>query len=178
MSLRPGRLNLNLEVYDSKQDCKNLMIIDKSYYIADVETPLLEITLPGYTTSLTFNFQPEKLNIYNSYNFRLSDYADTELLVNLPDGVYTFKYSICGVSKSYKQFEHLRTCQLECRADKAFASLVTNCLEFDERKLKILQKVDVLIRGAKASSNVCLMDRAVQAYQKAEELLDALECIS
>lgn len=159
---------------DPNSSCKNLVVSDHSYYLADPESPRVQIKLPGYTSwhTLTFNFSEN--NIYNSYSFNLSGSSS---LINLPDGLYTIKYGFCPYDDNSTTFYHIRQCQAWCKWEDFLKQSIDSCLEVSKESEKILNRIEFLLRGAEAFAKDCDPDTAVELHQKAVELLTRLECI-
>lgn len=166
------RLQLNVEVVETC-DCKTLSIMDTSYYPVTPEAPTLVIEVPGFK-QIQFPFEVGRVNIFNSYSLALSSKNTISSLLDLPDGLYTFTYSVCPNDQLYVVKYHLRTCKLEYKFAQNFAKTVNVC-EVDSKFMRELQKIEVLIEGAKANAKICNTDKAVELYKKAKELLDRLD---
>jgi hypothetical protein len=165
------RLQLNVEVIENC-DCKTLSILDTSYYPVTPESPTLVIEVPGFK-EIQFPFQVGQVNIFNSYSLALSSSNTISSLLDLPDGLYTLTYSVCPNDELYTVKNHLRTCKLEYKFAQEFAKTVNVC-DIDSKFMKELQRIEVLIEGAKANAKVCNPEKAVELYKKAKELLDRL----
>src|SRR3954463_4543906 len=85
---------IDFEILDI-DNLKNIVFVDLSKYYQAPEGPLLEILLPGSMQYLMAQIQPNKINILDSNTIGLSNIFETNCAVDLPDGVYTFKYKIC-----------------------------------------------------------------------------------
>ena len=166
------KLQLNVEVIENC-DCKTLAILDTSYYPVTPEFPTLVIEMPGFSP-VQFPFQTGQVNIFNSYSLGLSGINTVPDLIDLPDGLYMLTYSICPNDQQYVTKHYLRTCQIEYKFAQEFAKTVNFC-DIDSKFMSDLQRIEVLIEGAKANAKVCNPTKAVELYRKANELLDRLD---
>jgi len=153
--------------------CYNLVIEDYSYYLDTPEKPQVQITPPGFTTPIIFQFNASKKNIFTSYSFGLSTTTELSLL---PDGLYTIVYSICPHGELYEKFYHVRTCRIRCAWDKQFLKIFNNCFEPDEKTLTKLKHIDALIIGSEIAAKDCDPDKAMLMLRKANELLTQFDC--
>jgi hypothetical protein len=90
-----SKTNLSLLFFDSP-DLKVIYTQDVSWYNPDVavETPLLEICPPNYSTVYTVVYPVSKLIVINSNSFNWSNSNNYDELTTLPDGLWTFTQSI------------------------------------------------------------------------------------
>lgn len=170
-----GQLNLDIRVEDCTS-CKNLVIRDDSYYLDTPESPRLQITLPGYTSSMSFEFNNSQINIYNSYSLGVSSSADTDTLIDLPDGLYTLVYMICPYDQLYTTVYHIRQCQAWCDFDTYLKYLFDSCLDLDDKLKTKLEHVEWLLKGATAFADDCDTEKALKLHRKALELLTDIKC--
>ncbi len=151
-----------------------LGIADASTYPDDppnVSSPTIEIDIPGIG-SVSLPFTVQDFNIFSSSTLGLTPTGDP--LINLPDGVYQFKYSIAPAYLNFVNKTMIRTILLEERYDSAFMSL--DMMECD-RAIKTQQKVDLMsiqffIQGAISAANKCAVDEANKLYQQANRMLN------
>ena len=115
---------LNFNIIDT-HDMKTLGVIDTSWYNPDIiiETPTIEITPPGYKYSASPFFMHKALNVYNSNGFGITKASCEEELIDLPDGLWKIKYSICPNDKLFVEKFFLRTDRIQCRYTQAFLNL-------------------------------------------------------
>ena len=110
MSLGIEQNILDFDIYDSDMNPKTFIIFDKSYYMDKYpENPIIDVTPPGFTKSVSIPFIPREYNIINTGNLKLAcgDISD------LPDGVYVFRLSLCPNETLYVCKTYLRTTLLE-----------------------------------------------------------------
>lgn len=169
---------LNFDIIDT-HDFKTLGIVDTSWYNPDikVETATIEIIPPGYTYAASPFFMVKALNIYNSNGLGITKASCEEELLELPDGIYRIKYSICPNDKLYVERFFLKTDKLKCRYGAAFLNLDLNWMESKEWKNKWnkLKEIEFYIDGAIAASNDQNAKLATELYNKASKQLDKYE---
>jgi len=165
------KLQLNVEPLETC-DCKTLAILDTSYYPVTPTNPTLVIEVPGFVP-VQFNFVAGQVNTYNSYSLDLSTINTVDSLIDLPDGLYMLTYSVSPNDQLFETKHYLRTCQIEYKFAQEFARTVNFC-DIDSRFMRDLQRIEVLIEGAKANAKVCNPQKAVDLYKKANELLQRL----
>lgn len=171
--MKIGELNLDIKVSNCSS-CENLVIEDHSYYLTTPERPSIQIQLPGFNTTWTFDFTPEKTNIFNSYSFGVSP---TSCLSELPDGLYTIKYMICPYDQLYQTVYYVRQCKAQCQWDTLLKKSFDSCYDLSPDVNMLLNKIEYLLKGAEIFANDCEPDKAIEIHQKAVELLNRLECI-
>lgn len=166
---------LSFDIIDT-HDFKTLGIVDTSWYNPDItiESPTLEILPPGYTYAVSPYFMPRSLNVFNSNGVGITKATCEEELVDLPDGIWKIKYSICPNDKLFIEKFFLKTDKLECRYAQAFLNLDFNLNSDDSLKKKKLQDVELFITGAIAAANNQDPKLASDLYTKADRLLDSL----
>ncbi len=171
-----GNLNLAIRV-DDNSSCKNLTIIDESYYLDTPERPRLMITLPGYSSALTFDgFNASQINIYNSYSLGLSNSAATDCLIDIPDGLYQIVYMICPYDELYQPIYHIRQCKAWCDWNTAVMTMFDSCLDFNDDLKNRLERVEWLLKGATAFAQDCDPTKAIALHKKAVELITDIKC--
>jgi hypothetical protein len=165
---------LNFDIIDT-HDFKTLGIIDTSWYNPDItiETPTIEILPPGYTYAVSPFFMVKGLNIYNSNGVGITKASCEEELIDLPDGLWKIKYSICPNDKLFIEKFFLKTDRLMCRYTQAFLNLdLSNCdTPVQKQKKEKLDEIEFYITGAIAASNDQNAKLAHDLYQKANKLL-------
>lgn len=166
---------LSFDVIDT-HDFKTLGIVDTSWYNPDitVETATIEILPPGYSIASSPFFMIKALNIYNSNGLGITKASCEEELIDLPDGLWKIKYSICPNDKLFIERFFLKTDRIQCKYAYAFLNLdLENISEESEKmKRKDLQKIDYYITGAIAAANNKNAKLASDLYKKADNLLN------
>lgn len=136
-------------------DCKILRLADNSLYnpALAVTNAILEITPPGYDCPIIFNVEKYFNTAFNSSSLKLIPSLETSQLTNLPDGVYTIKYSIKPNNSLFVEYDLLRTCQATysyinelCKLFEARCTLSTKSFEL---KLSRLRWIKELLEASK-----------------------------
>jgi len=165
-------LKLDLVVLDT-HSLKSLAIMDTSVYPVNFNkvNPSLEITVPGFN-SVTLEFTPSSLQLYKSTNLGIAcEWCDE---VDLPDGIWKFKYTLYPATTYFIERNFVRVDRLQEKFDEAFMSLdITEC----DEKVKASDKaylsiIEDYIQGAIAAGNKCMHKRFHTYYGKASEMLN------
>lgn len=168
---------LDLGIVDT-HNFKTLGVLDISTYnpMITVEEAKIEITPPGFKLPAEPFFMIRSLNVFNSNNVGLTKATCEEELVDLPDGLWKIKYSICPNDKLYIEKVFLKTDKLECKFAQAFLKLDLSDCDQDNGKCEFekLQDVEIYIQGAIASANIKDFKSASTLYKKANTMLDEL----
>jgi len=166
---------LNFDIIDT-HDFNTIGILDTSWYNPDikVETPTIEILAPGYTISASPFFMAGALNVYNSNGIGITKASCEEDLVQLPDGIWKVRYSICPNDKLFIEKFFLKTDIIRCRYTKAFLNLDLNTCDtpYNVEKKRKLDEIEFYINGAIAAANDKDSKLAIDLYNKANKLLD------
>jgi len=163
-------------------NCALMGIMDISSYSVDsdlVELPTLQVLMPGYPEVVELNYYPEQVTILNSNNLQISNVANPEDLLALPDGLWTIKQSICPFEDNWYEKKFYRLCQLECKFYSAFLNLeLSKCEDcYSDEKAKKLNTAWMYMQGVKANVGKCNFNKATTLYEKAEKIVDAiLDC--
>lgn len=163
---------LDLIFLDS-HSAKHLVIGDSSNYSNyTVSTPTIEITLPN-TGTKSLTFVAGSIQLYDSNTLGITCGAECDT-VDLPDGIWTIKYSIYPAFRNYVQKTFLRVDQLLAKFDTAYVKLdFMNCDQQIKKQNKdFLFTIQEYISGAIAAANKCANKLAMQMYRKANEQLD------
>ncbi len=171
---------LSFEVI-SIPSCKLVGLLDTSEYLnpKTVEGRVLQVVVPGNTAIVELNYYVEGVTILNSNNLGITNVDNPEYYTDLPDGIWVAKISICPYDQFWAEKKWFRTCQLECKFDKAFLTLeldkCTNCYSKDRaRQLDLAWRY---IQGTKANVGDCNFAKATTLYTVANNILDdLLEC--
>jgi len=167
---------LNFDIIDT-HDFKTLGIVDTSWYNPDmaIETPTIEIQAPGYVYAASPFFMVKALNVYNSNGLGITKASCEDELVDLPDGLWKIKYSICPNDKLFIEKFFLKTDKIMCRYTQAFLSLdlsLPSDSDTEKTKRKNLSEIEFYITGAIAAANNQNAKLAHDLYKKADRLLD------
>lgn len=138
------------------------------YYNNNVSNPSFELTPPGFN-KVNLPWVHSHVNIFKSEDILPGCNINAEL----PDGVYTVKYSVSPNTTTKVEKTFLRVTKITARLQKAFLSLELGCDCQQNDKTKIFQ-VKLLIEGAVASANNCDNRTAIRLLGKANKQLDSL----
>jgi len=165
-----------------------LRIEDLSIYdeLMPYLNPTVQVLAPGFTDAVLFNATTTPtvvkgfaLNL-TACNLGLQS-SDCGIEFNdVPDGVYTVKYSISPNSQLFVEFNHLRTTALKVELKKQLSKLQLGaCLPSAEvtAKFELLKRVSMYLDAAKAMAEYKLdQDKAMVLYNYAKKILDKFEC--
>jgi len=173
MSLGIDQNILYFDIYDSDMNPKTFIIFDKSYYMDKYpNNPIMDVTPPGFMKAISLPFIPREYNIINTGNLKLA----CGEIGDLPDGIYTFRLSLCPNEIMYVCKTYLRTTLLEYK----FHSLLLSCecveSEDSDRTKKILMNIDILIQSAKANAERGNILKATSMYAYIEKMINRLNC--
>lgn len=153
---------------------KTLIILDQSYYLEDIEKPLLQITPPGFTGRIELEYTPNSIIVLNSDSLGLTEDCDYEDLADLPDGVYVIRMAVCPYDELYAKRCYLKTTRLDCMYENLLLTVDVDCM-FDSQKTKNdIVDIDILIRSAKAEANRCNIEAATAKYRAAFKKLEKI----
>lgn len=153
-------------------DPKSIIFIDASDYLkGGPETPLLDITLPGYNKFFQVNIKASSINSFNSSSIGLNQVVFQEELLDLPDGVWQFKYKVCPYNYTFVELKHMRVTKLRARLGDLHERI--DLTERNNETEKILSYINILISGAE---DVVEKDskKAQLYYQTADKLVSKL----
>ncbi len=165
-------LNLDILVLETYNKL-TLGILDISTYpdSPPISTPIITIEIPNGFSSVSLPFVPNSSNIFDSLILGLSSPGDS--LTPLPDGTYTFTYSVVPASENFVTKTFQRTNVIQEKFDDAFMKLeMMQC----DMAIKTQSKVDLtsiyfFIEGSKAAANECAIDTANTLYRQANKQL-------
>lgn len=167
---------LDFEIIETG-NLKTLVFIDSSQYMQNPEKPLLEIILPGMNKYLLVNIQPRKVNTFNSNTLNLTPTIINNCdLIDLPDGVYSFKYKICPYKYINRVKYFLRVTNLLSRLNTVLDTFeFSDCtIEADDKTQREIVNIYILIESAKASAELGNKERASNKYKLADKKVNCL----
>ena len=158
---------------------KTFGILDVSIYniLIPIENVEIEIYAPGYVYPAKPVFLSKSLNIFNSNNTGLTKATCEEDLVDLPDGIWKVRYSICPNDKLFIHKTWLRTNHIQTKFDQAVLKIdALDCDEKEKKNKKIikLREIEFLIESAVATVNQCNFQRGIDLYQRAVKEINLL----
>ena len=145
------RSYLNIEPIDTG-NLYTQVIIDSSSYFNYPDTPLLDVTIPGYIEPFTIAFKASLINVLNSSILGLNAFLNQDSLIVLPDGIWKFVYKICPHNQMFAVRKYFRTNILDERIKQIY-----NEIDFKEcgnnsidRLKNEVVRIQVLREGAKS----------------------------
>ena len=177
---------LSLEAPDTMNLCQ-LRLVDTSVYNTDVvvKCPILEVTLPGFTSPVQFGedqVSPGFILNLTACDLEAQFENCGTSYSSFPDGVYIIKYSVSPNDSVYVEYNHLRITQalncynkILCEIDVAACDPVTEV----KKKLEDLRLIKMYLEAAKAKVEVCHEPKkGMELYTYAKKLLGKFECDS
>lgn len=171
---------LGLDIVDFR-DMTTLAIADVSQYTTAPITYTLQITAPGYPM-ISVDFTPGSVNVYHCIDLGIE--CPLSECCPLPDGVYDVILTVVpdpnnAPSNAILEKTFIKVDQLKCAYQKAFlkVDLECDCHNSDQSRYKReLQRIDLFINGAVAAANDCNNYLAYKLYNKAETMLNNINC--
>lgn len=156
-------------------DINLLAIKDISSYPQNynIISPFLQVEVPSFG-SVNVNFTPNEINVLNSSILGIT--KPNTPLTSLPDGVYTFKYSINPAYKFNVSKTLLRVDRLYKKFDETFLAIQSSVCDVQMARIQRMQlnEIEWYIQGAISSANRCATGQAMELYRKASSLIDKL----
>jgi hypothetical protein len=176
--------NLNIEVLDTNNE-NVLTIIDSSVYnsLLPLSCQELLITPPGFQFSASIDpalLTPGYNLAITACMLEIQTSGCDARFDTIPDGIYAIRYSVSPNEYVKTETNHFRMTKTYNRWKKALCDLdLSNCLPEQKKqdKLNQLQNVDMFLKAAKATAEVCRdADRAKKIFDYAVKLLDRIDC--
>jgi hypothetical protein len=171
--------NLALDIPDTA--CETIIrIVDASIYAEGLPVTCgnLQIYMPGFTNPVSISDETVETG-----NFALNLNAETlglipssgSTVMELPDGLYTVKYSVCPIEDIYVQYYHLRmTCTMNSYYREICKVQLQNCEPTPEQHQKMhdLRYIKMFLDAAKAKAEYCHSPKdAIDMFEYAKKLL-------
>lgn len=158
--------------------CKTIGVMDISYYnpAQTIIEPTMQVLAPGYTTPVELTYYKGGVTILNSSNLNIKKVLDPKDYIELPDGPYTIKISICPHDQFYKERTYYRMCKLECLYFQALLKLeLSKCTAcYSKDKMEKLKLAGLYMEGVLSNTNDCNLTQANELYSTASKILDNL----
>lgn len=162
--------------------CKVLKLGDASSYNPDIDTTdgVLEVTPPGFSCPVEFAVLPGFSITLNSSTLNIAPAVTSEDLINLPDGVYKYKYSIAPNDQLYVEYSSLRECAILQKYYQEVCKLFASRIRVTPKAFQLMRRnliwIKELIDAAKYKVEECLEEEAgIELYNEANRLLDHRE---
>lgn len=172
--------SLNFNVIDTN-DCHTFAILDTSYYspLQQVTGNILQILVPGYLNPVELYYNQSGLSTFNSNNLGITNVIGPENYVDLPDGAYVIKMSICPYDQNWIEKVFYRTCKIDCKYDQAILQLDLNSCTtcYNDQLAELINTIRLYIDGCKANARNGNIRVATQLYNVADGMLnDLINC--
>lgn len=172
---------LSLEIPETL-NAKILRIADTSVYsdILEVACPTLQILTPGATDAVSMEITTggEKIITACDLGLQLTDCETT--LTELPDGIYSIRYSVAPNDKVYVEYSHLRMSKAIKLYYDIYCSInLSGCepLKEEKDKLHTLRLYKSMLEGAKAKVEFCHNpDEGIAIYNYVYSKLQKISC--
>lgn len=169
---------LDIDIIDTHNNL-TIGIADASTYDPNIPiaNPSIEITPPGGFSKVTLPFSPKSINTINSNLVGITISCDYNSLRELPDGIWTFRYSIKPNLTSYVDRYYMRTAIIECKLQGLLLkNLMNDKLDSTKRdqNLKSILDAEILIEGSISAANRADIQTSLELYRKADKLLDII----
>lgn len=172
-----------LEIQEIPASCKVLKLIDTSTYNPelDVENAILEVTPPGFSCPVVFTVAQDFSITLNSSTLKIAPAVTQEDLIELPDGIYHYKYSIKPNDKLFVEYSSLRECQLLQKYNHKICELFGLREKVTRRQFEVARReliwIKELMDAAKYKVEECREeDNGIELYNEATRLLDTRRC--
>lgn len=145
---------LDFEILET-DNLKTLVFVDSSQYMDEPDRPLLEVILPGHTKYFLVNVTAKNVNTFNSSTLGLNKALVQSEMLDLPDGIWHFKYKICPYKYVFVIKSVMRVSLLLNKLKSLYQKLdLTECNSKEAAKIdRELTRIHVLIEGARAEAN-------------------------
>jgi hypothetical protein len=150
---------LSLEVPDTN-NCSVFRVIDTSIYSENVPVTCskLEITSPGFNEPVTIEVIKGFNLILNGCTLGIQSGGCGQVSENLPDGIYTIRYSVSPNDKVYVEYHYLRVCMITNKYFHELCKLELAACEPEadiKEQLAELRLIKSYIDAAKAKVEQC-----------------------
>lgn len=168
-----------LDIYVDKDllNPKILTVRDTSYYEEDYEVTggLLEISYPGSNVIVEIDdVLSGFFQIINSNTLGITNAQTSSNLADLPDGIWTLRYSIDPNDELFVEYTFLRNTLQMVDYVNAYCKLDIRLCEEKHYKEKLEKLKDIynLIKAAEYYVDCCRNSDAIKVYNKASQLLE------
>jgi len=155
---------------------------DTSIYATDipVSCPNVQILPPGFGVPASIDpLQSGFRLILNSCTLGISPIGDcSQLLPNIPDGLYHIRYSVSPNDKVYVEYDHLRTVKAMNRYYALLCAVNLQCCLPSKETEETLRELDIIhnyILGAKVTVENCHnQEDGINLLRYANNLMDKM----
>lgn len=164
-----------LDIYIDKVLNPQILIVkDASWYNPDVPVTnaYLDIKYPAATDRYTtIRVGREFSYVINSNTLGITSATTSDGLVNLPDGLWTIRYSICPNDELFVEYTFLRNVKQLIKYNNLYCALeISKCSKKHyTEEIKKLREIKDLIDAAEYQADCGKYTQALELYDYAEE---------
>lgn len=167
-----------LDIYIEKiLNPKLLIVKDASWYNPDVAVTnaKLDLQYPNSTSYVNIPVGKNFTYMINSNTIGLTNVSRSDALAELPDGIWTIKYSICPNEELFVEYTFLRNVKQLIRYHNLFCQIeIERCnrKQYSE-DLETIRGIKDIIDAAEYLANDCgKYEKAIELYDYADGLLN------
>tara|TARA_R100000656_G_scaffold123720_1_gene100610 strand:+ start:1064 stop:1609 length:546 start_codon:yes stop_codon:yes gene_type:complete len=162
----------------SLYDPKILTVVDNSNWLhIESEPAIIEITFPGSTKPLVFNYLKNSVNSFNSHNLLLtclSGNCDDQTYIDLPDGIYTI--TVKGSPDTFQTTKyHLKDDRFQMKMDYILTEIGFDYHITKAEERKKVEEADFLRKVAYAHIRREDVGSAKKFFDLASDVLKKIE---
>ena len=167
-----------LDIYIEKiLNPKILVVKDCSFYNPEIVVTKAKLDLQYPNSSNYVNIPVGKNFSYiiNSNTIGLTNVTNSDALSDLPDGIWTIKYSICPNDELYVEYTFLRNIKQLIKYYNLFCQIeIDKCNKKQYLEdLKKIREIKDLIDAAQYLADDCgKYEKSIELYNEAEEMLN------
>lgn len=172
-----------LEIQEIPASCKTIKLIDTSNYNPQilVSNGVLEVTPPGFSCPVDFSVTKDFSITLNSSTLLIAPAITQADLIDLPDGVYYYKYSIQPNDQLFVEYSSLRNCQLLKKYNYEVCELFSQRekitrKEFEYRRRKLVWIKELIDASKMKVDDFGEQQAGIEMYNEAERQLDKRWC--
>lgn len=167
--------DIGFEIIESMND-KKLLFLDTSEYFEQPESPLIEITLPGFSKYFVIPYISNDVTIITSGSLGLTDILQRSDNSILPDGIYKIKQKICPYKYIWFVKYFLRTTIIDFQIKQLFNAFdeLPNPTKEDIKLKKEITDIFIFIESAKADAELGHTERGQKDFQIAQKKVSKL----
>lgn len=166
-----------LDIYvDKVLNPKILVVKDASWYNPDVPVTnaVLDLQYPGSTQYVHIPVGRGFSYIINSNTLGITNTTQSSNLTELPDGLYTIRYSICPNDELFVEYTFLRNVKQLIQYNNLYCALeIERCnKKHYTEELAKLRSIKDLIDAAEYQADCGKYDQSINLYNYAQGQLD------
>lgn len=155
---------------------KILIVKDASWYNPEIAVTNARIDLqyPGSTDYFSIPVGKNFNYVINSNTLNITNVTHSDNLSELPDGIWTIKYSICPNDELFVEYTFLRNTKQLIKWHNLYCSIqIDRCVKkkyFEE--LKKIREIKDIIDAAKYLADCGKYEKSIELYDYADLLMD------